>query len=304
MKRYDSKTYREGSVRSFVEWTPGLLRSAQHMADGGQLRLAADLCEALLGDSRVQGVLGTRVLGLLGLPLHFTPADESLAAGKATKALEQDFWKAFPEADLAQLVSWGVLLGVGVGEIIWEPQGERVIPRLKVWHPRWLRWDWEQRKWFLALDGGAEVPIEPGANKWILFTPYGAWRACAQPWLMKQLAVQDWARHAEVHGSPVRVGTAPEGASAEVRAQVAADFAKLGADTAICLPAGFDLRFEEASGGSWQMFKAELDWCKFSHSNRFRLRMDQSGSQSEVQRRPQASECRETRLEGRARRHC
>jgi hypothetical protein len=137
-----------------------------------------------------------------------------------------------------------------------------------VWHPRWLRWDWEQRKWFLALDGGAEVPIEPGANKWILFTPYGAhrpwthgaWRACAQPWLMKQLAVQDWARHAEVHGSPVRVGTAPEGASAEVRAQVAADFAKLGADTAICLPAGFDLRFEEASGGSWQMFKAELDW--------------------------------------------
>ena len=259
MKKIDSTTYREGSTRSFVEWTPGLLRSAQLMADAGQLRLAADLCEALLGDGRVQGVLGTRVLGLLGLPLHFTPADESLAANRATATLEADFWKALPEQELAQLVSWGLLLGVGVGELVWEPSGDRVLPRLRVWHPRWLRWDWEKRQWLLSVDGGTEVVIEPGRNKWVLFTPYGthrpwshgAWRACAQPWLLKHLAIQDWARHSEVHGSPVRVGVTPEGASAEIREQVAHDFARLGGDTAICLPAGFDLKFAEPSGSSW-----------------------------------------------------
>ena len=85
-------------------------------------------------------------------------------------------------------------------------------------------------------------------------------RDCAQPWLLKHLAIQDWARHSEVHGSPVRVGVTPEGASAEIREQVAHDFARLGGDTAICLPAGFDLKFAEPSGSSWQMFRAEIDW--------------------------------------------
>ena len=38
---------REPQSRSFVQWTPDLLRAAEVTADGGTLRLAADLCDAV-----------------------------------------------------------------------------------------------------------------------------------------------------------------------------------------------------------------------------------------------------------------
>lgn len=269
MPKPDQRTYREASVRTFADWTPGLLRSAQILADGGSLRLAADLCETLLGDARVQAPLGTRVRGLLRLPLAFDGDGDRRRRTAVERAVEQDFWKAFPEDELAQLGTWGTLLGVGLGELVWTKTPGRVLPRLKVWHPRWLRFDWETRAWLLSVDGGSEVVVQAGDGKWVLYTPYGAnrpwslapWRAVATAQLVKKFAIQDWARHSEAHGSPVKVGTVPEGADPKTRREVARDIAQLASDATITLPHGYDLKFVEATARTWETFQAEIAWA-------------------------------------------
>lgn len=269
MPKHPTQNFREGQPRSIIEWTPDRLRAAAHLADGGSLRLAADLCDGLLTDDRIQGVLSVRVRGLLRLPIRFE-LEEGDEQTPEEEALSEDFWKAYPEDDLAQLCSWGLLLGVAVGEHRWEQVGDRVIPRLHVFHPRWLRYDWTTREWKLTIDGGAEITIQPGGDgKWILYTPYGEsrpwahapWKALGLAWVIKLFALQDWARHSESHGSPVKVGTVPAEAKAETRKEFASDIDRLVSDAAIALPAGYDLKYVEATAKTWEQFPALIGWA-------------------------------------------
>lgn len=267
MPKPDKTPRREPISRSFVDWDADYLRSALVLADSGSLRMAADFVEALLADDRVQGVLPTRSRGLLGLPLTFEPGGDGRRKGRAVRALEagEDWWFAFPESELAQLLEWGILLGVGLGELVWTEHEGRVVPRLKVWHPRNLRWDWDSRGWKLNTDAG-EIDIAPGDGRWVIYTPYGtsrpwvrgAWRALAKWYLLKEFARQDWARHSELHGVPIRVGTAPPGTSPVDRQKYADDIAEMGRDSSMVPPPGWDLKFAEPVARTWQMFPAEI----------------------------------------------
>lgn len=175
----------EPPVRIYNIWTPDLLRAAQRYAESGNLSRVADLCEEILGDDRAAAVLNTRANSLLGCDVSF---EEGLGRRRkaAVKALEaeDDYWAAFPEEELRRLIVWGVLLGIGLAQIRWEDKDpgnvfSRKIPRILVWHPRFLRWDWTERRWYLTVDNyGREIPIEPGKGGWIFFTPYGA----SRPW--------------------------------------------------------------------------------------------------------------------------
>ncbi len=261
----------EQTVRTFADWTPSMLRQARMQADSGSLRMAADLCEAMQTDDRVKGILPTRTRGLIGLDLSFEAGGgDGRRRRSAIKALEaeEDWWAAYPEEALGQLLDWGTMLGVGLGQQIWEklPNG-REVGRLKIWHPRWLRYDWGRRAWMLTVDGGREIEITPGDGTWILYTPggahrpwlHGAWIALGKWWLWKEYAREDWARHSEVHGQPIRVGTAPEGAKVDAKAQLAADLADLGSDTSIVLPVGYEVDLLEAKARTWEMFQAQIE---------------------------------------------
>lgn len=261
----------EPQVRSYIQWTPGLIRAAQLMADGGHLRRVADLCEHILGDDRAPSVLGTRRAALLAARLTFEPAGHKGRSPRVVRALEaeQDWWTLFPETELGQLLTWGWLLGVGVGEMVNPPDAtaeDRYVPTLKVWHPRWLRFDWPTRTWRLETANG-EITITPGDGKWILFTPfgssrpwaYGLWRGMSRLVLFKQYALEDWALHSEVHGQPMRVGSCPQGTTKDVRKELAADLKELGRDTAIAMPPGFDFKLVEAVAQTWQMFQAQIE---------------------------------------------
>jgi len=261
----------EPSVRVFATWTPALIRSAELAADGGNLRLAADLCETLRADDRIRGVLSTRSRGLLGLPVEFEAAGDRRRSKRAVKALEadEDFAAAYPEAELVKLLEWGILLGVGAGPQTWieRPNG-RLVGRLATWHARNLRFDWNARRWFVTLDGGTEAPIVEGDPAWLLYAPYGGsrpwaeglWRALARWTLLKLYAITDWARHSEVHGSPIRVGVSPErGSTAEHRRELASDLRTLGRDTGMALPPGYDLKLVEATARTWEMFRAQIE---------------------------------------------
>lgn len=271
MKR-DAEILREPTTRTLVDWTPERLRRAEHLANGGALTLAADVCEWVAGDDRVVAVLGARVKGLLGRPVAFEPG-RGRKRGSAVRALEaeEDWWHALPEAELARLLGWGILLGVGVGALTWGERRGRMVPRLEVWSPRHLRFDAVSRAWRVAVEDGqgraGEREVDPESRRWVLYTPTGAsrpwtggaWRALGLWCLLKRYAQQDWARYSERQGAGVIVGTVPEGAPREDRERLAEDLAGLGRDTAIALPAGFDVKLVESIARTWDTFKAQID---------------------------------------------
>lgn len=262
-----SKEYLEPQYRVVIDWTPALLKIALRSADGGNLRTAADLCDAILGDDRAPAVLGTRCAALLGCEVTF-----ELGVGRrkrrTLKSLEaeEDFWTAFPEDELSQLITWGILLGVGLGELVWfdDPETGRTIPRLKVWHPRHLRWDWPTRRWMLKVDGETEIAISPGDGKWILYTPYGSsrpwahglWRGMAPLWLLKEYAKKDFGLVQELHGEGIMVGTAPTPARRNELAQILRD---LGRSAVLALPAETDIKIVESTARNWEMYTAQIE---------------------------------------------
>jgi phage gp29-like protein len=255
----------EPSAWGRTEWAPADLGTAWRLAQGGNLSLAAELAEATLADDRVQATLGTRIRGLLGLPLAFEPPNNR-EGRTITRALEADFWAFAPEESLYQLVAWGLLLGVGLARLDWqEGESGRVLPVLEVWHPRNLRYDPQRGVWQVQTREGGMVEPRPGA--WWLYTPYGArrpwshglWRALAVPWLVKQDAVRYWARDNEV--GALRVGQASGPTTAEAREQLARDLADLGNSTGIALPEGYSLQILSPSGDVWQSKQAAIEWA-------------------------------------------
>lgn len=267
MKPPNTSSLVEPSTRSFADWSPDLVRSARAMADAGNLALAADLCEAMMGDDRVMAALNTRCRGLVSLPLTF---DAARGTKRLVKALEagEDWWTAFSEDALAQLLAWGNLLGVGLGKLAWTDRGSainRLVPVLEIWHPKHLRFDWNKRAWFVKLADGTETEVTPGDGKWVLYTPYGAhrpwafgaWRAIALWFLLKQYAINDWARYSERHGQGTVTVESPEGSDKEKRKELAAGLKELGREGVVVLPPGFKFDLVEATANTWETFQAQ-----------------------------------------------
>lgn len=246
-----------------------MLMAARRLADGGSLRMAAELCDELLTDDRISGVLGVRVRGLIRLPISFEAGGDDEEETPEEEALEADFWKMFPENDLVDLCKWGVLLGVGVGEQVWEEHEGRVIPRLKVWNPRWLRFDWPTREWRLTVEGEGEITIAPGDGKWILYMPHGSnrpwahapWKFLGVAWVIKKYAIGDFAGSSQAAGQAVKVGTAPEGASAETRREFAASLKAMMGGSSVAFPPGYDAKLLESMSTSWQQFPQLIAWA-------------------------------------------
>ncbi len=264
----------EQPVRTILDWTPEQVASAILQADSGNLTKAADLCERLMCDARIRGILATRTYGMFGLPVEFHGPENQVEALKGTEDDPGQWWTLHPESELARFTGWGIMLGVALAQRV--PQKERAVgapdvPTIRVWHPRWLRFQFGTGegfpdKWFLMTAQG-EIEIHPGDGQWILYCPYGesrpwaegAWRALAEAWILKQYAKHDRARFTEVAGSPVRVGTAPQGASEKTRKGWQRQLRSMGRDTSMVLPAGYDFKAVSINGtGNAEIFDSSI----------------------------------------------
>lgn len=263
--------------RVFTRWTTDDLEVAEALTNGGSLRRAADLCWSLLGDGRVRAALETRVKGLLRLPLGWDERGDGRSAGRVVRALAGgDWYDAHSEAALANLALWGILLGVGLAQRVWVLRGGRWLGILKPYDPRHLRWDAQARRWRVRTAAG-EVDIVPDDRRWVLYAPscsgtpdgderpwmYGAWRACARPWLGKHFAWGDWMHHSEVHGSPIRTWENGSDANAvpnkSVRDNLVNTLADIGGNTAVGPPPGIaKLALLEAVAKTWEQFPASI----------------------------------------------
>lgn len=237
--------------RTLPYWDVQQVRCALDQHEFGILQLSALLAEAMDRDDRIKAVLDTRVHGLLGLPLVFTPADNSKEAHRACDILKECWDDWFPEGDLATLQRWAVRMGVGVGECLWTTDEGIFHPRLKVWHPQFMYWRWDLHDWFggwqlITMEGLVE-PL-PGTGKWILLQPGGIrqpWmtglvRSIARPYLIRGYAYRDYAHWSEVHGGGIKKAMVPSQAPDKDKQLFFASLANLGSNSVVVLPQSED----------------------------------------------------------------
>lgn len=267
------------SGRVFTNWSTVDLEVAEALTNGGSLQRAADLCWSIMGDGRVRAGLETRVKGLLKLSISWEAGERR--SEMAIRRLEGgDFYTAHSEGALYALCAWGILLGIGIAQRVWEMRDGRWIGVLKPYDARLLRWDTNARKWFVRTAAG-EVEVRKGDRRWVLYAPssstewpdgderpwmYGAWRAVSRAWLGKYFAWGDWQHHAEVHGSPIRTAEYSDVkelvhlVTKALRDDLAAALGSMGGNTAAIPPAGFKkLSLLEAVAKTWEMFPGVMD---------------------------------------------
>ena len=283
------------------------IQSILQTHDRGYFFTSAQLADAMMRDDRISGVLKTRVGALLASPVEVKPANASAKAKIAADLIggsddEAGLWeRIFPSEVVGALSSWGNKLGFGLAEIVWDTNArmrewttiapgvqlaskrERVawLPRLKIWHPQFVYWDWaEMRYVLLTAEGLVRLPrvdSQPYSDgKWVIYTPYGyqyGWldgliRPLADKYLMRGWDYRDWARYNERHGMPIIKGKYPADSDATLKSKFQNDLSNIASDAVIGLPqlpkdkGSFDVEYEEAEAKThetFQLFKKELD---------------------------------------------
>jgi phage gp29-like protein len=257
------------SARVFNDWTPKKITAAERQAESGDLTLAVMICDWLLTDDKLAGALDKRCEQLFGLPVGFEPQGDGRRKNRATKALEadEDWWKAYPEAQLALVHKWGLLLGISPARHRWKEfptHGNRLLPMPRHWHPLTLRRDHEHGQWTIRDRSSKEHIVTPGDGTWVLHQPYGDER----PWaygLWKSLSLwtllKFWARGdsgaAGEKGSSTVV-TSPEGSTKEQRQELAEALLESGSDRLVILAAGYDMKLLEMTAATGQFFKQQI----------------------------------------------
>lgn len=268
------------STRTYQTWTPARIRAVEVSADSGNLREVARLCEWLLGDEEIQGALNTRVQALLGLNPTFAPVGDKRRSARVIRTLQDsDWWPSYPENELAQIHTWGLLAGYCPGRHQWispEANAGRLLPNPEFWHPQHLRFDWDSRRWVVRVvpdDGknskasaGVEEDLIPGDGSWLLHTPYGVtrpwsmglWRGLARWALLKAYAVSDLGRLGESVTRNVVESEKTIESTKELRQELADDISAMARDSTIVLPEGFTYKLIETSASTPDLFELQI----------------------------------------------
>ncbi len=289
-------------ITSFTEWDKvGEVKSILRQLEIGEFRAPALLVDAMLRDDRIDGDLTTRINSLLGSPKNFQPARQNDRGRKISEQVggtdnRPGLWdRIFPDSAVGDLLRWGIMLGIGVGELVWstdEADGSWV-PRMKVWHPQFLYWRWDTRSYWLITDpskgAGAQADEElirtslvelPRTDKhvhsdgrWIIYTPYGfnyGWlraklRSLAQPWLIRQWTYRDAARSSETYGQGIRKAIVDASSSIADKKKHLGKVSRMNNETAILVErradgtAVFDVDLLEAKARTWESFDLLID---------------------------------------------
>lgn len=251
-------------------WSVTEVRDALDRHEVGDLSDSARLVDAMGRDDRVSSVLSTFASGVVGLPFSVRPARQARAAERVARTVGEAWYGIAPESEVRALLHWSRTLGVGVSQVV-EVDG---LPRLQSWHPEFL--SWREGRWWAQTTRG-EVEVRPGRG-WVVHAPYGprSWmrgsvRAIAVPWLIRQYALRDWARHNEIHGLPIRKAIVPSDASPADTTAFYRAIRSLGSETTLRLPRdadgrGFDLQLLEAEHSAHETFERLIAACNVSIS--------------------------------------
>lgn len=261
---------RDLPVTHWSEWqSVTAVKNAIRGLELGMFDASSQVVDAMMRDDRIGGCLLKRTEMLPSLPISFEPRGDGRMKKKVASDVEEHFETWFPDYALAELHHWGIMQGIGVGQLLWTTDS-KWTPFLKVWHPRFITYRQDTRSlWVQTVEGQKE--IVPGDGQWVIFAPHGiqrGWmyslvRRLFVPWLIRQWGMRDWARYSEVHGMPFRKAKTPTNASREDEERFLREVALIGTESVIrtpstVMPGGeidrFDLELVEAVGRSEEGF--------------------------------------------------
>ncbi len=243
-----------------TRWYLSDLETASMTADNGDLRMAADLMAAARTDGVVSGVLSTRTSGLVRLPKVFRGDPEIISALElGHHETRSVFEEMCPATELALLAADGELLGVAVGELV--PVLGRDFPLLVRHNPRFLRYVWNEGRWYFQGAFGPE-PITPGDGRWVLHCPggrnapweNGLWKAVGRAFIRKDHASEHKDSWEGKLAHPARVAVSPTGATEGQRDDFLSRLMAWGINSVFALSPGYDIRLVESNGRGWESF--------------------------------------------------
>lgn len=265
-----------GTGGSFNE--VGAVKSALAQLASGQFLAAAQLCDDFSGDDRIGALLETRIEALASLPVEVEASTRSSDKGEAqdiATRVESEWSTWFSNAEVKRLHEWGLNLGFGIGELLWDTTSPGYwAPRLKTWDLRYCSWRWDTRSfWMTTMDG--QVEVRPGDGHWVVYAPHGytrPWmrglvRPFALPYMTRHWTQRDWARWCEVHGLPIRVGIVPVDAEPAAKDSFIHDLLYIGGEAVIraeqdeTTKTKYDVKLVEAASQSWEGFQRLLEKC-------------------------------------------
>ncbi|MEK6674829.1 MAG: DUF935 family protein [Planctomycetota bacterium] len=259
---------REDSLRDYpgAGLTPSRLAAILREADDGSLSTPMQLFEEMEEkDAHLYSIANTRRLALTGLDWRIVsaadqnenvdrpPADE--AAAFAREILD----RVDPFDEMLQHLSLAVGRNIAVAEIVWEFVQDRLVPIqiVPVDFTRIVFDDLDQPRILTRDEPRNGITLPP--NKFIIHTPHsvsghpqrgGLLRVTAMIYLMKNLALKDWAIFSEVFGMPVRIARYEPSATPEEKREMLRMLESLGSNAAGIFSRAVELQVIEANRGS------------------------------------------------------
>ena len=265
------------------DWTISGIRSALASHKIGQFALSSILIDDAFGDDRVQATLGSRTGALFGQAVTHerAKADTNGECLDAWRSQWQGFVSARPsgkeskrwanQSVMSESKRWAIMMGFSVSEILWDTSVTPWRVTLKPWHPQFIYYRWDIRR-FVASTTDGQVVIEPGAGKWFVHAPFGMYRgwihgairAIADKWIIKQLAWRDRARFNERHGLPIIKAYVPAAGDARQKELFIQSMSTLGQEAVVGLPqnvdeTGYDLELLEARDRGSATFRETIE---------------------------------------------
>jgi hypothetical protein len=249
---------------SQTRWYLSDLESAEISADYGDLRLAALLMRSARKDGVLAGVLSTRTDGLVRLPKRFRGDAEIVSALElGHESVRSVFDEMFPPTELALLAADGVLLGVGVAELV--PVEGRDFPVLVRLDPAYLKYRWNENRWYFDSVAGS-IPITPGDGHWVLHTPggrmapwqHGLWRAIGRAFIRKEHAALYRDNWEAKLANPARIAIAPQGGAEQQKEEWFRRVMSWGVNTVFGMTPGYDVKLLESNGRGADSFSKTI----------------------------------------------
>ena len=246
-----------------TRWYLADLENAEHAADVGDLSQAARLYRSMLTDGTLMGVLSTRTGGLVRLPKRFYGNPEMVGDIEPRNGSRSVFEEMFPSSELAALDADGIVLGVGVAELV--PVEGRDYPVMVRLDPEFLRYRWNEGRWYFMSIAGP-IPIVPGDGRWILHVPGGrqspwqraTWKCLSRAYINKSHALLHRSNYSAKLANPARVGVAPLGASEGQKLGFLRSIMAWGINAVFDLPVGWDIKLLESNGRGFAVFQEEI----------------------------------------------
>lgn len=248
-----------------TRWYLNDLETAERLADNGDLSMAARLMRSARKDGTLAGVLSTRTGGLVRLPKRFRGAPEIVSRLElGHQFVRSVFDEMLPPTELALLAADGLLLGVGVGELV--PVEGRDYPVLVRLDPEFLRYRWVENRWYYNSVAG-QIPITPGDGRWVLHTPggrqapwsNGLWRAVGRAYIRKEHAILHKDNWEAKLANPARVAIMPNGGSEPQKDSWFRAVMSWGVNTVFGAPPGYDVKLVESNGRGWESFDKTIE---------------------------------------------